>query len=98
MMTVVIIAIWELSLPESRHNDADLRGLARAVRRMREQLGMSAEELADATDMSRQRIDALEDGRLDPTYEQLLALAEGLDTQVSVLVALAARLKKSGEP
>jgi transcriptional regulator with XRE-family HTH domain len=65
---------------------------------MREELGMSAEALADATDMGRQRIDALEDGRLDPTYEQLLELAEGLDTQVSVLVALAARLKGSGEP
>jgi transcriptional regulator with XRE-family HTH domain len=85
-------------LPEGRHNDADLRGLARAVRRLREQLGMSVEALADATDMGRQRIDALEDGRLDPTYEQLLALAEGLDTQVSVLVALASQLKDSGEP
>jgi transcriptional regulator with XRE-family HTH domain len=98
MKTLVFIAIWELFLPESRHRDADLRGLARAVRRMREQLGMSAEELAGATDMGRQRIDALETGHLDPTYEQLLALAEGLDTQVSVLVALAGRLKESGEP
>jgi transcriptional regulator with XRE-family HTH domain len=97
-MTVVFTAIWELFLPENRHDDADLRGLARAVRQMREQLGMSAEELADATNMGRQRIDALEDGHLDPTYEQLLELAEGLDTQVSVLVALAARLKGSGKP
>jgi hypothetical protein len=48
--------------------------------------------------MSRQRIDALETGHLDPTFEQLLALADGLDKQVSDLVALAGRLTESGEP
>ena len=97
MKTLVFIAVWELFLSESRHRDADLRGLARAVRRTRERLGISAEELAGATDMSRQRIDALETGHLDPTYEQLLALAEGLNTEVSVLVALADQLKEAGE-
>jgi transcriptional regulator with XRE-family HTH domain len=65
---------------------------------MREQLGMSAEELADATGMSRQRIYALETGHLDPTYELLLALARGLNTQVSTLATLAEQLKESGEP
>jgi transcriptional regulator with XRE-family HTH domain len=65
---------------------------------MREQQDMSAGELADAIDIGRQRIDALETGRLDPTYELLLAVAEGLGTQPSALVTLAERLKESNEP
>jgi transcriptional regulator with XRE-family HTH domain len=59
---------------------------------------MSADELAGATGMSRQRIDALETGHLDPTYEQLLAIADGLGTQPSVLVTVAEQLKESNEP
>jgi transcriptional regulator with XRE-family HTH domain len=59
---------------------------------------MSAEELAGATGISRQRIAALETGRHDPTYELLLALAEGLDVQPSALVTLAEQIKGSDEP
>lgn len=65
---------------------------------MREQRGMSAGELAGAIDIPRQRIDALETGQLDPTYELLLAVAEGLGTQPSALVALAEQLKESNRP
>jgi transcriptional regulator with XRE-family HTH domain len=98
MKTVVLIAIWELSVPDSKHRDADLLVLGQAVRRMREQRGMSADELAGAIGMSPQRIDALETGRLDPTYELLLALAEGLGIQPSALMTFAEQLKESNEP
>jgi transcriptional regulator with XRE-family HTH domain len=98
MMTVVFIPIWEFFLPESGHRDADLHVLGRAVRRMREQRGMSAEELARATGISRQRIAALERGALDPTYDLLLRLTEGLGIQPSTLVTLAERLKGADEP
>lgn len=85
-----------------RPHDSDDSGLAplgQAVRRLREQQSMSAEQLAEATGMTRQRIDLLETGRLDPTYEQLLALADGLGTQLSVLAAFAARIaKETGQP
>jgi len=64
---------------------------------MREQRGMSADELAGATAMTRQRIDALETGQLDPTYELLLALAEALRIQPSALVADAEQ-RGSNEP
>jgi transcriptional regulator with XRE-family HTH domain len=97
-MTVVINAIWELFLPVIGHGDADLTVLGRAVRRRREQRGMSAEELAGATGMTRQRIDELETGHLDPTYELLLALAEGLGIQPSALVTLAEQIKESNGP
>ena len=65
---------------------------------MRESQGMSAEELAIATGISRKRIDALETGHLDPTYELLLTLAKGLATQPSALVILAEQVEESNEP
>ncbi len=98
MKTVVVSAIWELFLPDREQLDADLAILGRAVRRMREQQGMSADELAHATGMTRQRIYRLETGQLDPSYELLLALSEALRTQPSAVVALAERLKESSDP
>jgi transcriptional regulator with XRE-family HTH domain len=65
---------------------------------MREQRGMSVDELAGAIDMRRQRIEALETGHLDPTYELLLAVAEGLGIQPSALVTLAEQLKEANDP
>lgn len=85
-------------MPESRHRDADLLVLGQAVRRIREQQSMSADELANAIEIRRQRIDALETGHLDPTYELLLAVAEGLGVQPSTLVTLAEQLGESNEP
>jgi len=61
---------------------------------MREQRCMSADELAGAARVDRGRIDALESGQLDPTYELLLALADGLGVEVSALVSLAEDLKE----
>jgi transcriptional regulator with XRE-family HTH domain len=83
-------------LPERGHRHADLLLLGRAVRRMREQRSMSADDLAGAIDVGRQRIDALETGRLDPTYALLLAVAEGLGTEPSTLVTLAEQLGANG--
>lgn len=85
-------------MPESGHSDADLPVLGRAIRLMRERRDMSADELASATGMSRQRIEALETGHLDPTYELLLALAKGLGIQASALITLAEQLKQSQKP
>lgn len=65
---------------------------------MREQRGMSADELAAASGIARQRIDTLERGHLDPTYELLMALAEGLGVQPSALVSFAEQLQESSEP
>jgi transcriptional regulator with XRE-family HTH domain len=84
-------------LPESGHTHADLPTLGRALRRLREQRRMSADELAGAVGIDRRRIDALEAGRLDPGYELLLALADALDVQPSALVLLAERLAGSNE-
>lgn len=84
-------------MPDHERNDPDLACLGQAVRRIREQQSMSADELAIATGIGRKRIDALETGHLDPTYELLLALAKGLAIQPSALVALAEQPEESSE-
>jgi transcriptional regulator with XRE-family HTH domain len=79
-------------LAPSSYKDPNLLILGRAVKLMREQRGMSAEELANASGILRERIGALEAGQLDPTYELLLDIADGLGTRPSALVTLAERL------
>jgi transcriptional regulator with XRE-family HTH domain len=70
----------------SKLHERDLVLLGQAVSRLREQRGMSTNELADATGIERLRISILEAGKLDPTYELLIALAEGRGVQPSALV------------
>jgi transcriptional regulator with XRE-family HTH domain len=85
-------------LPKREHRDAGLLTLGRAIRQMREQMGMSADELSDATGMTPRRLAALETGRLDPTYDLLLVVVEGLGVRLSALMALAEQLEQSSEP
>jgi transcriptional regulator with XRE-family HTH domain len=85
-------------LPESGHKDANLLALGQAVRQLRLRRAMSPGELATATGITRRRIDALEEGRVDPTYDLLLALADGLRIEPSALVILTEQLKGSDEP
>lgn len=81
-------------MPEEGHRDADLLLLGQAIRRMRNERGMSAQELAGAARVSERQLELLESGRLDPTYERLLVLAEALGVQPSALVGLAERLRE----
>jgi transcriptional regulator with XRE-family HTH domain len=95
LTTVVFSAIWELFLAESGDIDQNLLVLGLTVRRLREQRDASVEELARACDVDDERIEAIESGRLDPTYELLLALAEGLGVEASALVRLSEELRES---
>jgi transcriptional regulator with XRE-family HTH domain len=85
-------------LAQSSYKEPNLLILGRAVKLMREQRDMSVGELADASGVLRERISALEAGQLDPTYELLLEIADGLGTQPSALVILAERLDASPNP
>jgi transcriptional regulator with XRE-family HTH domain len=85
-------------LAQSSYKEPNLLILGRSVKLMREQSGMSADELADASGVIRERIGALEAGQLDPTYELLLEIADGLGTQPSALVILAEQLDASPNP
>ena len=85
-------------MAQSSYKEPNLLILGRAVKLMREQRGMSVDELADASGVLRERIGAVEAGQLDPTYELLLKIADGLGIQPSALVTLAEQLNESHKP
>jgi transcriptional regulator with XRE-family HTH domain len=84
-------------LAYSNHKEPSLLALGQAVKLMRAQAGMNVDELAKASGVPHERITALEAGHIDPTYEQLLEIADGLGVQPSALVSLAERLRKSAD-
>lgn len=59
--------------------------LADAIRGRREALGLSQEKLADRCGFDRTYISMLERGKRNPSFLNLLRLAEGLETSVSHL-------------
>jgi transcriptional regulator with XRE-family HTH domain len=59
--------------------------LAKAIRRRREELGWSQEELADRCGFDRTYISMLERGRRNPSFLNLLKLSDGLEISVSTL-------------
>jgi transcriptional regulator with XRE-family HTH domain len=67
----------------------ELAALGRAIRRERERKGMAPVQLAEAAGVSRRRLAALEAGRLDPRYDVMLAVADGLDIDLGALVTRA---------
>ncbi len=85
-------------MAQSSYKEPNLLILGRAVKLVREQRGMSVDELANASGVLRERIGAVEAGQLDPTYELLLKIADGLGIQPSALVTLAEQLNESHEP
>jgi transcriptional regulator with XRE-family HTH domain len=66
-----------------------LVALGRAVRAIRLEQSRGVDELAEAANIPRDRLAAVETGRLDPSYDLLLALADGLGVTLSVLVSQA---------
>jgi transcriptional regulator with XRE-family HTH domain len=52
--------------------------LGETVRGLREERGLSVAELSAATGVEEEQIVVLEEGRLDPDYDMLLTLAEGV--------------------
>ena len=59
--------------------------LGRAIRERRENLGLSQEKLADRCGFDRTYISMLERGTRNPSFLNLLKLANGLETSVSQL-------------
>lgn len=59
--------------------------LGKEVRRRREALGLTLEELAERADLSPNYIGTVENGRRDPSLSTLESLAKGLGVPVSEL-------------
>ncbi len=66
--------------------DPELIALGRMVRAAREQKGMSVTELAEAAGLKRRRLVRIEAGELDPHYDGLIALADGLGVRVAEII------------
>lgn len=67
-------------------SDDALVALGEVVCQLRDQRGMSVDELAGITGVEREDISAVEAGRLDPAYDVLVALATGLGVRASTLI------------
>jgi transcriptional regulator with XRE-family HTH domain len=73
-------------VPDRRSREQNLRLLGRALRELREQRGLSVEALAAAAGLHVTYVAALERGRKNPSYRQLLRLADGLGVQPIALL------------
>ncbi len=80
-------------MPEIRQAEKDLLLLGQAFREIREQHGLGAGELATATGVDGLWIVALEEGCLDPDYDLLITLAEGIGVRPSVIFLRAQELE-----
>jgi ribosome-binding protein aMBF1 (putative translation factor) len=80
------------NLGHAADDSPTLAALGRAVRRLREQEGIGVDGLADRAEIEPRELTAFEAGRLDPTYDVLIAVAEGLNVTASTLVNLASNM------
>ena len=74
----------------------DLLVLGKAVREVREQRGFGADDLAAAAGVAPARVAALENGRLDPDFELLLALAKSMGIRPTAFFVRAEELGRQG--
>ena len=72
--------------------------LGLAVRELRDLLGMTQEELAQAAGMHTTYLSGIEGGRRNPTWRILGRLCDGLGVRMSELVARAERLDGAEQP
>jgi len=74
-------------------SDPDLVYLGRAIRRERQELGLSEAEFARKVGVGKRLIVRLEDGAAQPDFELLIALARALGIKPSVLIGRAREAK-----
>jgi transcriptional regulator with XRE-family HTH domain len=70
--------------------------LGGAVVALREEAGMSQEDLASRLDRDISAVGRLERGMANPTYESLLGLAQGLEVELSTVMKRAEELRDHG--
>ena len=69
--------------------------LGTAVKRRRQELGLTQEQLANDTDLHQRWISNVECGRRNPSLGSIRRLAAGLDLSASQLLARAERIEAS---
>jgi DNA-binding XRE family transcriptional regulator len=81
----------------STQSSMQLTALGRALALMREEQGLSGKQLALAADIPHWRVTAIEEGRLDPTFETLLGLAEAMNISAAAIFQRAEALDREDE-
>jgi transcriptional regulator with XRE-family HTH domain len=79
-------------LQANKQPDPELVALGRAIEQLRAQHAIAASELAATAGIAREHLDALEAGEVDPAYDLLLTLADGLGVPLEELVRIAREL------
>ena len=82
-----------MSAGEQRRVSPDHEALGRAVRALREQAGLSQEQLADRCGLHRTYVGGIERGERNVSFSNLLKLARALGVQPSGLLANAEALR-----
>jgi transcriptional regulator with XRE-family HTH domain len=96
MQTVVVRPVCEDFLTVA-YQQQDLLLLGKAIGALREQHDLNPRDLAVAAGVAEVAIDALEDGRLDPDFEMLLAIAERMGLRPSAFFLRAEELRGQSE-
>jgi transcriptional regulator with XRE-family HTH domain len=65
---------------------AELIRFGQKIRQVREREGISVAELAARIDVDAQKINALEAGRFDPSFDVMIALADGIGVPLFALM------------
>jgi len=61
--------------------------LGQRVRQLRSELGLTQTELANQSGVSHSALSKIENSQLSPTFEMLLRIADGLEIDISKLLA-----------
>jgi transcriptional regulator with XRE-family HTH domain len=86
-----------LSVSERTQEEQELLVLGLAIGQVRERRGLSVGELSAVTGVVQTRIQALEAGQLDPDYDLLLTLAEGIGVRLSAFMVRVEELETEGQ-
>jgi len=71
------------------------RALGEAIGQLREEAGLTLEELADKADMRFQLVSDLERGTTNPMLSTLVRVSEGLDVELSELTTRLEKIRDS---
>lgn len=72
-------------------------GLAKAIRMLREESGLSQEALGERAEIHSTWISHIESGRINPTWGNVRRIAKGLEVPLSRLAELAEKFERKPE-
>lgn len=82
-----------------RRTDEGQKTLGKAIRSLREQMGLTQDQLGRRSEIHRSQIIRIEKGQVDPTYADVVRIAQGLGVSLPRLALEEARIEgRLGKP